>query len=104
MQGGSITNEYIVGKQAMTLLPVYDEYGNLGTLVKESDNDDFIHIRKKTYDIMNDSLLHYGKGDLQGVMKASKVLLGNIDMPPIMMSRKLGIYWIPLSSPAAPDN
>src|SRR5690606_22408773 len=33
-----------------------------------------------------------------------KVLLGNIDMPPIMMSRKLGIYWIPLSSPAAPDN
>lgn len=94
--------KYLIKYETILLEPVFNKYGSLWTQVREWRHS-FI-VTQKPKEIIEDSLLYYGRGDLNAATKVSRSALNkNVDMPPIMISRQHGLYWFPTQSPSKED-
>ncbi len=89
-------NNYILIRPTAAVIPEFGSFGELYTRVIEGV-DTFI-VKKSPFEIIEASAKYYGHS-LEGAMKATKKALGPIDMPPVKISGKLGLYWFPSQSP-----
>src|SRR5690606_41338055 len=94
--------KYLIKYETVLLEPVFNKYGSLWTQVREWRHS-FI-VTQKPKEIIEDSLLYYGRGDLNAATKVSRSALNkNVDMPPIMISRSEEISGYPTHSPSKED-
>jgi competence protein ComK len=94
-----ILNTYVITSETMALVPKFDHYGNLHTLVYET-SETFI-VKKSPTQIVKESCVFYGSG-YSGRLEAAKRIFVNNKMLPIMISEILGIVFIPIHSPQNP--
>ena len=84
--------QYTLNLNAMALLPTYDEYGNLGTIVVEQNES--YHLNKRNYEVMESSLQYYG-ASMRAVKEGVKNFIGSINMPPVALHIGQLIVWMP---------
>lgn len=96
-----IVDDYIINADAKVILNKYDEVGNLCSLVLE-DNKVY-KVNASPLSVVENSIKYYGYS-LIGAIEGARAALGNIDMPPVMISAKLGIYWFPIKAIEHDDN
>ncbi|MBW8351715.1 competence protein ComK [Bacillus sp. IITD106] len=92
---------YIINVDTKAILNNFDEFGNLCSIVLEGE--EFYKVNQSPYSIVERSIEYYGHS-LQGAIVGAKGALGNIDMPPVKICGKLGIYWFPIKSIGSDDN
>lgn len=92
-------NDYVITQGTMVL---FTHYENGETFTKVIDRNGQFLVRKKPYELMDDSLKHYGTS-LKGARDGAKRILGNVLMCPVLMSEKLELYWFYTRSYNHPD-
>jgi competence protein ComK len=78
-----IKKHYIISQPFMSMAGIYDRHGKLCTLVRETEKS-FI-VDKSPSEILDESICWIGY-DLKGALIASKRLLGDIQMCPVMVN------------------
>ncbi|MFD1707006.1 competence protein ComK [Siminovitchia sediminis] len=91
---------YFIKRLTYVLIPIIVEHGYIYTKVIEGPR--VFLVKLPPLQIIKNSMQHYGHG-WEGANKAAKAALGKIDMPPVKICGKLGIYWFPSKSPYADD-
>ncbi|MCZ2258619.1 competence protein ComK [Sporosarcina sp. G11-34] len=95
-----VVSELILNNETILFYPQFDEYGNLLTGVMEKHGTYLIDMRP--LDLIDYNLRYYGTS-LEGASAGTKMILGKIDMRPLVMNEKLGLYWFPSRSPSSED-
>ncbi|SEM74516.1 competence protein ComK [Mesobacillus persicus] len=90
-----IKRHYLINQQFMSMAGFYDRHGKLCTLVRETERT-FI-VDKSPIEILDESICWVGY-DLKGAILASKRLLGDIQMCPIMVNPVERIVLFPTQS------
>jgi competence protein ComK len=90
-----IKRHYIINQPFMSMAGIYDRHGKLCTLVRETEKT-FI-VDKSPTEILEESICWVGY-DFKGAMLASKRLLGDIQMCPIMANPIERIVLFPTQS------
>ncbi len=93
-------DEYIIQMETKCILNHYDESGKLCSIVLEEE--EVYEVNESPLTIIKKSIRYYG-GSLNGAILSAKEALGNISMPPVMISGSKGIYWFPSKSIAHED-
>lgn len=93
-------DEYIIQKETKCTLNHYDENGKLCSIVVEEE--EVYEVNESPLTVIKKSIQYYG-GSLNGAILSAKEALGNISMPPVMISGSKGIYWFPSKSIAHED-
>lgn len=88
-------DKYIIQKETNCILNHYDEDGRLCSIVVEEE--EVYKVNESPLKIIKKSIQYYG-GSLNGAILSAKEALGNINMPPVMISGSKGIYWFPSKS------
>ncbi|QQZ07684.1 competence protein ComK [Heyndrickxia vini] len=89
-------NKYVTNPDTCIIIPKYDEYGDLLSIVIEIERVFLVNMRP--IEIINFSLLNHASS-YRGATDGAKYLLGNTTMTPIMISEKQSIYCFPTMSP-----
>ena len=92
--------DFVVRQETMLFLPNFDQFGNLSTIVMETDLEFFVEKSPKT---LMDACLRYYGSSLRGASDGAKSILGNVNMCPVLMNEKLELYWFPTKSPDKED-
>lgn len=87
---------YEIVEDTQALEPFYNEYGQLCTIVHET-NATYI-VEKSPLKIVEHSCTYYGCG-YEGRLEAAKLILGLKQMVPICVCTSLRLYMIPTCSP-----
>ncbi|MBS4178133.1 competence protein ComK [Lederbergia citrea] len=90
-----VVDEYIINVKTSVILNKYDESGALCSLAIEGEK--IYKVKASPLTIVDSSIQYYGSS-LQGAIKGARNALGQISMPPVKISGKLGIYWFPSKS------
>ena len=90
--------EFILNEEVMLFFPEYDESGKLLTRVMEKSGTYLVDTNPS--DLIDHNLKYYGSS-LQGALDGTKMILGRIDMRPVVMNEKLSLYWFPSESPSS---
>ncbi|KIQ93563.1 Genetic competence transcription factor [Anoxybacillus thermarum] len=88
--------EYIIMEETAALVPQYDEYGRLGTIVYELY--DTYKVDQSPKQIMQQSCRYYGS-TYEGKVQAAKHILGIRQMAPVSVCEALRLYFFPTCSP-----
>lgn len=94
------TCEFNLNSETILIYPQFDHFGNLLTGVMEKNGTFLVDMCPS--DLIDHNLKYYGSS-LQGASDGTKMILGKIDMRPIVMNEKLGLYWFPSKSPSSKD-
>ncbi len=86
---------YLINGQTMVILPHFDGFGNLHSLVIEAERE--LVMKRKPIDIMKDSCLYYGSS-LQGRVDGAIHVTKFRRMVPIMVCNRSGIFFFPTQS------
>lgn len=89
--------DFVVRRETMLFLPKFDQFGNLSTVVMET-NLEFC-VEKSPKALMDACLRYYGSS-LRGASDGAKSILGKIRMCPVLMNEKLELYWFSTKSPS----
>lgn len=95
-----LVSEFVISKETMAILNHYDENGKLCSIVVEEE--EVYEVNESPLMVIKKSIQYYG-GSLNGAILSAKEALGNISMPPVMISGSRGIYWFPSKSTAHED-
>ncbi|WP_221563528.1 competence protein ComK [Alkalihalobacillus sp. TS-13] len=87
--------EYLINGETMVILPHFDAFGNLHSLVIESERE--LIVKQKPIEIMKDSCLYYGSS-LQGRVDGAIHVTKFSRMVPIMICNRAGIFFFPTQS------
>lgn len=87
-----IVNYYIINLQMMLMLGEYNRYGKLYTRVLEVDKS-FL-VEKAPLEVLKDTINYIGY-DLNGARSASKLILENVMLRPVMVNPIHGICVFP---------
>ncbi|RAK19832.1 competence protein ComK [Anoxybacillus vitaminiphilus] len=91
------TEDYcVITRETQALEPMYDNYGNLCTIVHESRET--YMVTKSPKQIIEANCSFYGCG-YEGRLESAKQILGIKQMVPIALSVALGLYAMPTCSP-----
>ncbi|MBS4218998.1 competence protein ComK [Bacillus sp. FJAT-49711] len=93
--------KYTINIDTRAILNNYDENGNLCSIALEGK--ELYTLNGSPLSIVERSIEYYGNS-LRGAIVGARGALGNIDMPPVMICGKLGIYWFPIKSIGRDDN
>ena len=66
------------------------------------EGEKVLEVNESPLEIIKNSLEYYGNS-FEGAIKRAKNALGNVSMPPVQISCKLGIYWFSSKSPIHED-
>ena len=91
-------SEFILNEEMILFFPEYDKSAKLLTRVMVKDGTFLVDTDPS--DLIDHNLKYYGSS-LQGALDGTKMILGEIDMRPIVMNEKLGLYWFPSESPSS---
>ncbi|MFK4998641.1 competence protein ComK [Bacillus sp. N9] len=89
--------DYIIKPRTAALIPKFDTLGNPLTQVIEETNS-FL-VKSSPLEVIERSINYYGN-DYDGARKASKLILGGVDMAPVQICGDLDMYWFPSHSPS----
>lgn len=92
----NVVKDYDVNSETMALLPHYDRYANLKTIVLEEYSHFIVPVAPKR--IIDESCRYYG-ASYEGRLEGIKRLMGITKKAPIAISAELGIFFFPLESP-----
>lgn len=91
--------EFAIKKDTTAILPHYDEFGNLHSLV--CNDEGFYTVALSPYDLMDLNLRYLGSS-MRGAMDGADILVkGN--MNPVVLDKELGIVFLPSTSPWRKD-
>ncbi|MBS4206633.1 competence protein ComK [Bacillus sp. FJAT-50079] len=89
--------DYIIKPRTAALIPKFDTLGNPITQVIE-ETKSFL-VKMTPLEVIKHSIIYYGN-DYAGAKKASKLILGGVDMAPVQICGDLDMYWFPSHSPS----
>lgn len=92
--------DYIMNIETAALIPHYNEFGRLVTIVFERDR--YFIVEMSPYALIDYNLRYYGSS-MRGAKDGAKDVIGNISMPPVAINEALEIYWLPSKSPTEDD-
>jgi competence protein ComK len=95
-EGMGVKGSYEIGEDTQALEPMYNERGQLCTIVHETNAT--YTIEKPPLQIVEHSCLYYGCG-YEGLLEAAKLILGLKQMVPICVCYPLRLYIMPTCSP-----
>lgn len=93
-------NEYVLNYETAVFIPDYDDNGKLTTIVITQNDVQKVNIAPTQ---LMDFNLKYLGSSLRGAMEGSRMILGPISMPPLVINETTGIYWFPSTSPKRDD-
>ncbi|CAH0343788.1 competence protein ComK [Bacillus sp. CECT 9360] len=88
-------NKHILNHDSSIVAPEFDGYGHENSIVIENDQP-FI-VRMRPVDLINETIKYYGFS-LSGAIEGSRSILGNINMPPIVVIPSSDTIWFPCKS------
>ena len=92
-----IVNDYDIHSETMALLPHFDRFANLNTIVMEENGHFLVPIAPKK--VIDESCRYYGSS-YEGRLEGVKRVMGISKKAPIAISAELGIFFFPLESPS----
>lgn len=92
--------KYVINPNTVLITAEIDKKGNFYSKVIEGKKTFIVAMRPKA---LMDYSLHYYCSSLQGAIDGSRSILGNISMPPILISSQLDLCWFPCVSPERAD-
>lgn len=90
----------LITQGTSVIYPQFNEQGKLGAMVLQ--NGELIYMDISPTKLVDYSIRCYGSS-LRGAIDGTRLILGDISMPPVVVSEKLGLYWFPSKSPASYD-
>lgn len=90
------SKNYVLKNEAILILPKRDEYGNLFSVVMETDGP--VDVDLSPTALIDFNLRYYGSS-LQGARDGAMTILGKVKMNPVTVSERLNLYWLPSMSP-----
>lgn len=91
-----IIKDYEIHTETMVLLPCFDHYANLHTIVIEEQNYFLVEMTPKK--LIDASCRYYGSS-YEGRLEGIKRVMGISKKAPIAISAELSIFFFPLESP-----
>jgi competence protein ComK len=90
-----VLNKYILNLDSEIVTPEFDLYGNENSIIIE--NDQSFLVKMRPLQLLNESINYYGYS-LSGAIEGSRSILGNINMPPVMVIPQAEAIWFPCKS------
>jgi competence protein ComK len=95
-----LIKNYNINEKTIMLTGIYGRHGHLQTLVIETGKT--FRVNNSSEQILNNSLKRMGT-TLRRALDDARANLGNLNMCPIKINSKLGVYMFPSKSPKRPD-
>lgn len=95
-----VLSDFVLNYETFLFYPHHDDFGNLTTAV--FGNQQSVLVGMKPTALIDFNLKYHGSS-LEGANAGAKAILGNVKMPPIVINKTLGIYWLPMKSPSKAD-
>lgn len=83
--------KYIINIDTASLIPHYNELGELWTIVIEKNG--YLLVEMSPHAVIDFNLRYYGSS-MRSAKDGVKAIIGNVNVPPVTVNEVQGIYWL----------